>query len=78
MRALDAMTAVDRVLLLLEWSDLLGAFCPRCFEQERHGPGCDLDEALSERGFCSIEERERGRAQIEAAAAETDPPPEIA
>jgi hypothetical protein len=67
------MTYVDRVLLGHEYTD---GTCPECCysRHEPHAAGCFMDLALSERGFCTREERDAARARIERAHADTDPP----
>jgi len=71
------MTNVDKALLLAEWSSgTLGmtSGCPVC-GGTRHLPSCALDLALSERGYCSRDERDRGR-KFAASFAPTLPPPD--
>lgn len=73
------MTNVDKALLLAEWSCKRGAFleCPVCLnEADGHAIGCAMDLALSERGFCTHEERCHARGFINVATAPTLPPPE--
>lgn len=73
------MTNVDHSLLLAEWVriDDMIEFCPVCREGScaGHVPGCQMDTALSERGFCTVAERDAARARIAAAHAGTEPPP---
>jgi hypothetical protein len=79
------VTNVDKALLLSEWAGVHGvdadACCPCCEAYvctgKRHEPNCPMDLALSERGYCVQEERERARDHIfrgEAATAPTLPP----
>lgn len=76
------MTYTDKALLLAEWSceqgnDKVGPTiksCPVCGLPDVHGIDCAMDLALSERGFCTQEERNRARVFI-SAQAETMPPP---
>ena len=83
------MTNVDKALLVAEWSAYDGYGCPLCgaceidagFDVERgprkHEVGCAMDLALSERGYCTQEERDRAREFIrhgEVATAPTLPP----
>jgi len=66
------MTNVDKALLLAEWSCQAGA-CPVCRDSVTHQVGCAMDLALSERGYCVREERDRARA-FTAQYAPTLPP----
>lgn len=79
------MTYTDKALLLAEWGGAnwraQESACPCCLateingkRPERHDADCMMDLALSERGFCTQEERNRARVFI-SAQAETMPPP---
>lgn len=75
------MTNTDKALLLAEWSRTpKGGDCPICGRSslgfpKQHGPDCTMDLALSERGYCSQEERDRARAFVTNQFAPTLPPP---
>ena len=51
--------------------------CPVCkqLDEQPHAPGCSMDAALSERGWCTREERDAARARIKAGSEPTLPPP---
>ena len=68
------MTNTDKALLLGEWACPIGK-CPCCRATGAHQTNCAMDLALSERGFCTREERERGRAFITSQFTPTLPPP---
>ena len=71
------MTNVDRALLLAEWSAIDGRdadkACPCCrawvCTGSKHEPGCAMDLALSERGYCTQVERDHARGLIRQVAA---------
>jgi hypothetical protein len=66
-------TAVDRVLLLREFQR--GA-CSNCGGSEpSHELGCEWNEALSERGFTTADERSNARRALTASAPTLPPPP---
>jgi hypothetical protein len=79
------VTNVDRALLLAEWSVLVHPrdsevleACPVCFHLEprptrAHEPGCAMDLALSERGYCTQQERDRAREFIARGTIATAP-----
>jgi hypothetical protein len=80
------MTNVDKALLLAEWSRTpRGNYCcvvcmSVCMNSSpslprQHGPDCAMDLALSERGYCTQEERDRARAFVASPFAPTLPPP---
>lgn len=68
------MTNTDKALLLAEWSCQPVA-CPVCGNAGTHQVGCAMDLAISERGFCTREERDRAREFIHGSFAPTLPPP---
>jgi hypothetical protein len=73
-------TAVDRVLLNHEWSALRprGGHCAECGGAEpSHEPGCDIDEALAERGFSTQPDREAARERLRQASEPMLPPTPI-
>ena len=75
-------TTVDQALLLAEGTLTFDGNCPVCGGQvcaagvpRGHGPGCQLDLALAERGFDTREARNAARERLAAAHAGTEPPP---
>ena len=72
------MTNVDVALLTAEWTKVDDGpeYCPVCREGScaGHEPGCALALALSERGFCTREERDAARGKL-LASGDTEPPP---
>ena len=70
------MTNTDKALLLAEWG-WPPSTCPVCHSSgtgATHQPNCAMDLALSERGYCSRDDRARGRTFI-TSIAQTLPPP---
>lgn len=65
------MTAVDLVLLRFEHVEGLG--CPDCGDATGHSLGCQWNQALSERGYLTAEDRDRARLSI----CPTDRPPVV-
>jgi hypothetical protein len=65
------LAATDAALLDLEF---VGGVCPVCHGDE-HQHGCVLDQALSERGWCTRADRDAARSRLLAASAPTLPPP---
>ena len=59
------MTNTDKALLLAEWSCPFGA-CPVCCASSVHKADCAMNLALSERGYCTSEERVRARELLAA------------
>jgi hypothetical protein len=60
--------------LLAEWS-CTSSVCPVCRNAGVHQTDCAMDLAISERGYCTRVERDRGRTFI-ASLARTLPPPD--
>lgn len=65
------LTAVDLVLLTMEWSEAntgpsMSLVCLQCWSEQpnSHKPGCTMDLALSERGFPTQAERDRARQSV--------------
>ena len=68
------MTYTDKALLLAEFSCPLGV-CPVCRGSGTHQMDCVMDLAISERGYCTGEERNHARTFIESQFSPTMPPP---
>ena len=67
---------VDLSLLGSEWAR--DTRCPMCSgrqEEGAHVAGCHMDQALSERGFCTQTERDAARQLWRDGHAATEPPP---
>lgn len=62
-----ALTHVDKALLLTEWHAMLpqyGQRCSCCNGVDKHNVDCEMDLALSERGFPTQAERDAARASL--------------
>jgi hypothetical protein len=78
--AIASMTAVDIALLSSEQAQH-SLRCPVCHEKIGdptvwHDAGCEMNEALAERGYPTRETRDAARSLLRQARAATIPPPE--
>jgi hypothetical protein len=80
------LAAIDIALLESEWGATSQSepwICPVCGrdmpglgrQQEGHEVGCAMDQALSERGWATAQERDAARKRLHEATSQTEPAP---